>query len=128
MGYNRHSMIFECGLKMDNQTFALYRKLLFLSVIEASRGVAQTSERPDGVSERAWNRWEKGEAPIPQEVIDNLQKLITQREAVLNHIKKQVDNGEKVIIHLNQPDIIQAKISQSIAAQAAAWGAEIEYK
>lgn len=113
---------------MDNQTFALYRKLLFLSVIEASRSIAQTSERPDGVSERAWNRWEKGEAPIPQEVIDNLQKLITQRESALNHIKKQVDNGEKVIIHLNQPDIIQAKVSQSIAAQAAAWGVEIEYK
>lgn len=113
---------------MDNQTFALYRKLLFLSVIEASRSVAKTSERPDGVSERAWNRWEKGEAPIPQEVIDNLQKLIVQREAVLNHIKKQSDNGEKLIIHLNQPDIIQAKINQSIAAQAAAWGVEIEYK
>lgn len=114
---------------MDNQTFALYRKLLFLSVIEAARNVAQTPERPDGVSERAWNRWEKGEALIPRDVVNNLTKLVEQREAILTHIKQQLDIGQKVVsIEYSKDDVVLTKINQSIAAQAAAWGAEIEYR
>lgn len=115
---------------MDNQTFKLLRKLLFLSVIEASRNIAKTQTRPDGVSERAWNRWEKGEAPIPTEVSDNLQKIVQQRETILNHIKKQLDSGNSniTIEQDNADNIIDYRVKQSIAAQAMAWGAKIEYK
>ena len=113
---------------MHHETFTAYRKLLFLTAIEAARNVACTDERPDGVSERAWNRWEAGTAPIPQQVADNLLLLVQQRQIVIDNFANAIKNQ-----HINyQPvgcknDIVAYKISQSIAAQVAAMGGQVDW-
>lgn len=113
---------------MHHKQFELYRRLLFLTVLEAARNVACTDERPNGVSERAWNRWEAGEAPIPPQVAANLQALVDRRQAELMQIAQRLDSGEvpKVACNLLVPaGVVQKKLRMSVAAQAAAMGAHI---
>lgn len=113
---------------MHHKQFELYRRLLFLTVLEAARNVACTEERPDGVSERAWNRWEAGEAPIPPQVAANLQALVDKRQAELAQIARRLDGGEVPQVACNLPapsDVAQKKLRMSVAAQAAAMGAQI---
>ncbi|WP_304335225.1 DUF1870 family protein [Conchiformibius steedae] len=107
---------------MHHLTFGRYRRLLFLTVLEAARNVARTTERPDGVSERAWNRWEAGEAPIPQQVADNLTKLVAQRQALLDSLAAM---GGSYTPTTQKDNIVAYKIAQSVAAQAAAMGINI---
>jgi hypothetical protein len=113
---------------MTPQEFELYRRLLFLSVIEASRNVACTAERPEGASERAWNRWEAGTSPIPESVATNLLALVQQRQQSLDSIALRLQVGETVIVPLGSPpgNVVAYKLNQSIAAAALAMGARIE--
>ena len=114
---------------MDHETFGLYRRLLFLTVLEAAKNVAKTAERPKGVSERAWNRWEAGESPIPQPVADNLQQWINRWRAEVELIARRLQAGEKPIVSCNLPqaeaDVVRRKLRMSVAAYAGAMGAEI---
>lgn len=112
---------------MNHLKFGLYRRLLFLTTLEAAKNVARTQTRPDGVSERAWNRWESGQSEIPYEVARNLEELIKERqqkiESIAEFIKK---NGHGTVpIYGDKSDIIAYKMEQSIAAQAAAMGADL---
>lgn len=109
--------------------FAAYRKLLFLTVVEASRNIACTDERPDGVSERAWNRWEAGTAPIPQQVFDNLLLLVQQRQIVIDSFANAIKNNQYTNYQPTgcKSDIVAYKISQSIAAQIAAMGGQVDW-
>lgn len=113
---------------MDHKTFGLYRRLLFLTVLEAAKNVAKTAERPDGVSERAWNRWEAGESTIPQPVVDNLQQWINRWQAEVELVAQRLRAGEKPIVSCNLPedaDVVHRKFRMSVAAAAAALGAEV---
>ena len=113
---------------MTPQEFELYRRLLFLSVIEASRNVACTAERPAGASERAWNRWEAGTSPIPESVSANLLALVNERQHTLDDIARRLQAGETVVVPLGAPpgNVVAFKLNQSIAAAALAMGAQIE--
>lgn len=113
---------------MTPKEFELYRRLLFLSVIEASRNVACTAEHPEGASERAWNRWEAGTSPIPESVATNLLALVRKRQNALDDIARRLQTGESVIIKLlsQRGDVVAHKLNQSIAAAALAAGAQIE--
>nr|DAT67062.1 MAG TPA: protein of unknown function (DUF4447) [Caudoviricetes sp.] len=114
---------------MDHKTFGLYRRLLFLTVLEAAKNVAKTDERPDGVSERAWNRWEAGESTIPQPVADNLQQLVNRWRAEVELVAQRLQNGEVPKVSCNLPqaeaDVVRRKLRMSVAAAAAALGAEL---
>ena len=112
---------------MTPKEFELYRRLLHLSVIEASRNVACTAERPQGASERAWNRWE-ATSPIPESVAANLLALVRQRQTSLDDIARRLQAGEAVVVPLGTPpgNIVAFKLNQSIAAAALAMGAQIE--
>ena len=113
---------------MDHKTFGLYRRLLFLTVLEAAKNVAKTAERPEGVSERAWNRWEAGESTIPQPVADNLQQLVNRWRAEVELVAQRLQNGEVPKVSCNLPedaDVVRRKFRMSVAAAAAALGAEI---
>ena len=104
---------------MHHLTFGRYRRLLFLSAVEAARNVARTEQHPDGVSEKSWKRWEAGEARIPEPVAENLRKLVAQRQAVLDSL---TDSYTPIT---DKRDIVAYRISQSVAAQAAAMGINI---
>lgn len=53
---------------MNHTELGALRRLLMFSAAEAARWVAADDERPDGVEERTWNRWEGGKVPVPQNV------------------------------------------------------------
>ncbi|WP_373740197.1 DUF1870 family protein [Neisseria sp.] len=110
---------------MHHKVFASYRRLLFFTVLEAAKNVAITPTRPDGVSERAWNRWEKGESPIPDEVINNLKLLIDERQNQIKHITERLNAGEKVELSIpsSSIDIVDYRLKQSVFAEAVALGA-----
>lgn len=56
------------------------RRLLFYSAPEAARWVARDAERPRGVEERTWNRWEAGQRPIPDNIAARIRELIAWRD------------------------------------------------
>lgn len=77
---------------MTPATLQALRRLLFFSVGEAAAWVAAGPERPDGVSERSWQFWERGERTIPADVIATLQRLCVWRRQAL-------EEGESAIFH-----------------------------
>ena len=83
---------------MHHIVIEAYRRLLFLTVLEAAKSVACTSVRPDGVSERAWNRWESGEGAMPDEVAENLLALIRLRQREIDNIADQIATGTEPIV------------------------------
>lgn len=112
---------------MNHIKFGLYRRLLFLTVLEAAKNIARTSVRPDGVSERAWNRWEAGESEIPLEVWENLSNLIQERQRKIEYFVELYRLNDRLNIPLSagKENIIAYKMEQSVAAQLAAIGVEI---
>lgn len=95
---------------MHHQTLEHFRRLLFLTVLEAAKNVARTPTCPDGVSERAWNRWEAGSSPIPQEVADNVIGLIVRRQ-------QMIDAGQDATAHIDKSDIVAYRLAHSVKAQ-----------
>lgn len=59
------------------------RRLLFLTTSEAARWLAADAERPRGVEERTWNRWEAGARPVPDNVAAAALDLVAWRAAQL---------------------------------------------
>ncbi len=66
------------------------RRLLFFSVAEAARYVAADAQRPGGVEERTWNRWEAGKVPIPANVAQALYHLVAVRESRVQDLKAMI--------------------------------------
>lgn len=69
------------------------RRLLFFTVPEAATLVAASDERPAGVSERAWQHWERGERPVPADVAERLRALADWRAAALHHATASIDEA-----------------------------------
>lgn len=61
---------------MNGATLAALRRLLLFSVPEAARWVPVASDRPQGVEERTWNRWEAGRQPVPPNVAARMRELV----------------------------------------------------
>jgi hypothetical protein len=64
---------------MTPATLQALRRLLFFSVEEAALLVAASPERPQGVSPRSWQYWERGERPVPADVTETIQRLCAWR-------------------------------------------------
>lgn len=77
------------------------RRLLFYSAPEAARWIAVDAERPRGVEERTWNRWEAGKVPIPDNVAARVLELVAwhsrYRSALLDRIDAQPSGVLRVI-------------------------------
>lgn len=71
---------------MNPSELAAARRLLMLSSAEAARWVAADPERPRGVEERTWNRWESGKLPVPANIAASMLALLAQRAALLERL------------------------------------------
>lgn len=64
---------------MTPQQLEALRRLLHLNVPEAARWVAASPERPHGVEQRTWNRWEAGQVAIPDNIAEKVLDLVRWR-------------------------------------------------
>lgn len=64
---------------MTPATLQALRRLLFFSVEEAALLVAASADRPQGVSPRSWQYWERGERPVPADVAETIRRLCAWR-------------------------------------------------
>lgn len=72
---------------MSPKHLAALRKLLHFSAAEAARYVTASQDRPHGVEDRTWNRWEAGHAPIPPNVVHTMLHLAAWRRTILAGLK-----------------------------------------
>lgn len=73
---------------MHAHQLAALRRLLHYSAAEAGRWVAaQPPERPHGVEERTWNRWEAGARPIPANIAARMLQLVAWRASELQRLR-----------------------------------------
>lgn len=70
------------------------RRLLFYSAPEAARWVARDAERPRGVEERTWNRWEAGKMPIPPNIAAAVLDLVAWRSRYRSDLLAQLERSE----------------------------------
>lgn len=66
------------------------RRLLMYSAADAARRVATDADRPDGVQERTWNRWESGQQPMPDNVAARLLDLVEWRARALAQARHEL--------------------------------------
>lgn len=59
------------------------RRFLFYSAPEAARWLAADEQRPQGVEERTWNRWEAGARPVPDNIAARVASLAAWRGQVV---------------------------------------------
>lgn len=63
------------------------RRLLHYSAPEAARWVAADAERPKGVEDRTWNRWESGTRPVPPNIAAAVLQLVAWRGQHLDALR-----------------------------------------
>lgn len=86
------------------------RRLLFLTPPEAARWLASDAERPNGVEERTWNRWEAGTKPVPPNIAAGVLALVQWRAEQLASLTAQLQQhqasapGPYVLPWVNDPD------------------------
>lgn len=68
---------------MTPATLQALRRLLFFSVEEAAALIG-------GVSPRSWQYWERGERPIPADVIETMRRLTDWRAKALDAARKSL--------------------------------------
>jgi len=66
------------------------RRLLFFSAAEAARYLAADEDRPQGVEERTWNRWEAGKMPVPPNVAATVLQAVAYRDQAIQQITAEV--------------------------------------
>lgn len=76
---------------MNHTELQALRRLLFFSVSEAALLVAASPERPQGVSERAWQWWERGERAVPTDVAMRVRELCGWRRHALTAARDQIE-------------------------------------
>lgn len=78
------------------------RKHLHFTVPEAARWVAADAERPRGVEERTWNRWESGKVAIPLNIAERMFELVHYRRALVELLKRdlfpELESGRSVVM------------------------------
>ena len=80
-------------MSLNRTEIQAIRRLLFLSVVEAGRNVAIDETHPNGVATNTWQKWEKGEKPIPERIGEQLKSLLLRREAEILRIEYNARNG-----------------------------------
>lgn len=107
---------------MNNLELQAARKLLMLDVTEASEEIA-------GVSPRSWQYWESGQRTIPEDVINEMQALLSIRTAKIDELAELLEKVDGTKIQLSyylsfeqyqekHPEArkMQWRIEQSVAA------------
>jgi len=120
---------------MNNIELQALRRLLFFSVPEAARLVAASNDRPDGVQERTWRRWEDGTLAVPDNIAQTMTDLCDWRRIAIGAMRKQIDStGDDADIVLIWYDILDDWVSMpgrepilwrpqcSVVAEAAGMG------
>lgn len=79
---------------MHHTEIQALRRLLFLSIAEAARWIPADAERPRGVEERTWSRWESGQRPVPPNVAEALQSLVGWRDVMLDELRAAAGQAE----------------------------------
>lgn len=73
---------------MHAHQLAALRRLLHYSAAEAGRWIAaDPPDRPRGVEERTWNRWEAGARPVPPNIAARVLQLVAWRAAELQRLR-----------------------------------------
>ena len=89
------------------------RRLLFYSAPEAARWVARDAERPRGVEERTWNRWEAGKVQIPPNigaaVLDLVAWRSRYRSTLLGQLATQPGGTLRLIWYAEADDWPEAR-------------------
>lgn len=75
---------------MNSAELQAMRRLLFFSAAEAARYLAADEERPQGVEERTWNRWEAGKLPVPSNVAATVLLAMQMRQAAIEEWRRAV--------------------------------------
>lgn len=70
-------------MKPEHQ-LKLLRLSLHLNTEKAAQYLAARPDRPDGVSETTWLRWENGKKEIPDDVMEHLNAIRSELAAYLN--------------------------------------------
>ena len=124
-------------MSLNRTEIQAIRRLLFLSVVEAGRNVAIDETHPNGVAANTWQKWEKGEKPIPERIGEQLKSLLLRREAEILRIEYNARNGSPFFAlwyenradclpffkrENNELSVVDWKLSQSIASEIAAKG------
>lgn len=84
------------------------RRLLFLTPPEAARWVAADAERPQGVEERTWNRWEAGTKPVPDNIARAVLALVAWRAQVVAEIRDAISADPRHALALPWVDDLDA--------------------
>ena len=66
------------------------RRLLFFSVAEAARYLAVDDQRPAGVEERTWNRWEAGKGRVPANIAATVRQAVQYRASAIEALADQL--------------------------------------
>lgn len=108
---------------MNNKQLQAMRQLLFLTTNEAAEYIG-------GCTQRTWQRWEKSDVSVPNDVAEKVQHLICERAAKVEALEELLlDAGEHdayINYHTTFEDyeqkhqgatVLDWKMSQSIAAE-----------
>lgn len=80
---------------MNNIELQALRHLLFFSVPEAALLVAASPDRPIGVQERTWRRWEDGTLTVPDNIAKIILKLAEWRETAIDSVVESICAAEE---------------------------------
>lgn len=78
---------------MNGPELQALRRLLFFTTAEAARRIAADDQRPDGVEERTWSRWESGQRPIPENIAGAVLALVRWRAAELARLRQELQRA-----------------------------------
>lgn len=106
---------------MTNKELQALRKLLMLDVSEAAEYIGKLK------SPRAWQYWEAGRSPVPDDVVNSMLDLGDKRLTMIDELEKQIkkspNNQPVYYLHFEdfqekQPKgtVIDWRLGQSVAA------------
>lgn len=81
---------------MNNLELQALRHLLFFSVPEAALLLASSDDRPTGVQERSWRRWEDGTNPVPDNIAQQILRLCEWRAKALEAMHFAISNAKRI--------------------------------
>lgn len=76
---------------MTPLTLRALRDLMFLTAEDAAHLLAASGARPGGVQPRSWMAWERGEKPIPPDVVSNVRAAWSARQQLVERMRRQID-------------------------------------
>ena len=88
---------------MTGHELQALRRLLFFTPAEAARRIAADDQRPDGVEERTWNRWEAGQRPVPENIAAGMLALVKWRGTELARLRQELQRARSGALLLPWP-------------------------